>query len=305
MKTYVFFISLAISVNTFAQSGSSEKENHYPVLIISYNPVFFLHDYDVETSNNIPVSSANGEVINTTIDPSFKDDNYDYNDFYTGHEFRAGLRLSKWFEFGAGYHRFISFIDLDLNAQSSQSYYVQGYGSYTARENYIFKYEPAFNSVLGYIKFHIQLLESKQKGDWKSFSLNLNPEYSFSINFLSSANSSYGIASPVFPDSYTFHTDYPMDPYIMDYNFISEQSPSSEVLHSKTNLFGIGFSFDCLKYLSLYVDLSYYTSLNKDKLYIDCYYFQQGSSTGTHIMSPATLTNMFALKTGIALKIPL
>jgi hypothetical protein len=306
MKIYLFLFCLLIASNSiFPQVNSPELKKKFPRLTISYNPVFFVQDYDISINNNVLRNSSTGEIVTTTVDPSIKSEKYCYTDFYTGHEFKIGLLLAKWFEIGAGYHRFISFVNLDLDAQVFQTYNVQGYGSYTAYENLIFKYEPAFNSLLGYLKFYIPLIENKNEDTWKHFSLSFNPQYSFSVNYSQQSYSSYGIALPVFPDSYTFNTDYPMNPIIYDYNFIAEQTPTEEILHSKTNLFGLGISFDCLKYVSLFVDFSYYVSFKKEELYIDSYYFEQGSSTGTHIRFPGTITNMAAIKTGIAIQIPL
>jgi hypothetical protein len=305
MKTLLISIVLLISLRLNSQTNAVDSEIKYPRISVSYNPIFFLSDYAIEVNNNINRNTVSTGINIINFNPSVGESLYDRVDLFTGHEFKLGVIPFNWLEFGIGYSRFISNVELSLNTQASKDYYLEGYGTFTAHENFKFSYEPAYNSYLGYIKLNIPIYENQPDNEWKQFSLNINPQYGFSVIKLADKYSQYGIASPVFPESYTIYGNYPVDPTISDWKLIKELEPGDEILSSNTNIFSLGVSLQCLRYISIYVDFSYYASFKQDKLYIDEYFFQEGSSTGTHIRFPGTITNSMALKTGISIQIPL
>jgi len=303
MKTIIISLALLLSLRSSSQTNGVESEWEYPRISVSYNPIFFLNDYTIQADNNVNINTVTSGINLTNFDPSIDESVTNYIDFFTGHEFKLGIAPLKWIEFGIGYTRLINFVDIPLNATVSQDYSFTGYGTYTAHANLKFSYEPAYNFYLGYVKLNIPLFKNHNEDIRKQFSLNINPQYGFAV--IKSVDAHYGIAVPVFPESYSIYGNIPTDPDITEFSLIKEIKPSEEVSNTKTNILSLGISLQCIKYISLYVDFSYYLSFNQDKLYINEYLFQEGSTMGTHVRFPGTITNIMAIKTGISIQIPL
>ena len=303
MKSATLVITIFICISAYGKVNFRGATNNYPLIKFSYNPIFFLSDYSTDINNNINASTFNGEVYITDFDPSVEETLGDNSmDVFGGNEFKLGIILNKWFELGFGYSWYGTGTSLNMNTYLLQDYTFSDGGTHQATKNLRVEYGVKFRSYSGYLKFSVPLYEHKDD----LFHLNLNPQYGFAINSAANATTDYGVEYPVFPDSYdaTYSNGEYSDPPV-DWEYVIEMEPPGEILNSKTNLLSLGLSVDFLQYFSVYADFCYYASFNKDKLYIEHYFFDDVTSVLSGFKFPGTITSMPTLKTGIAFIFPL